>query len=436
MPHATRWGRASCGVLLLWLAACSPGPDAGAIIISGSGLGREADVLRTQIARFSQARGIRVELQPAPDSADERHQLYVQWLNARAATPDVLQIDVIWTPEFAAAGWLLPLDAFAPRVAEFFPAAIAANSWDGTLFALPWFIDTGMLYWRTDLLDAAPRSFADLTSATGAILGQSDLPYGFVWQGARYEGLMTVFVEILGGFGASILDERGRVTVDSERAVNALTFMRDAIHEHRTTPAAVLTWQEEDTRFAFQNGQAVLMRNWPYAKTLLDDPGSSKVAGRFGVARMPSTPEGRPTAALGGAQLAVNARSRRPEAAYALVAFLTAPEQMLERARVVGQFPSRPGLYDRPELSEAIGLPAAEVRDILQSARPRPVTPVYTELSGILQVHVHRALTRQTEPRAALESAAAEIRRLLARSGLDRAESIGLRKPATAGLYP
>jgi multiple sugar transport system substrate-binding protein len=207
------------------------------------------------------------------------------------------------------------------------------------------------------------------------------------------------------------------VVVDSEAAVRALEYMRDAIHAHGIVPAAVLTWHEEEARFAFQNGDAVLMRNWPYAYTLLQSD-DSRVADRFAVAPMPAAPGGTPSAALGGAQLAVNAHSRQPGLAWELIDYLTAPEQMLERARAVGQFPARHGVYDDPALEAALGVPAAAAREIILRAVPRPVTPVYTQLSEILQIRLHRALTRQQEPRDALGEAAREMRALLARTGL------------------
>src|SRR6185436_1118084 len=115
---------------------------------------------------------------------------------------------------------------------------------------------------------------------------------------------------------------------------------------------------------------------------------------------------GRPTATLGGAQLAINANSAHPKAAYEVIEYLTRPEQMLERARVVGQFPTRPALYYEPELAKALVIPPARARAIIELAIPRPVTPVYTELSEILQIYLHRALTRQLEPAPALASAA------------------------------
>jgi multiple sugar transport system substrate-binding protein len=395
-------------------AACGAAPER-ILTISGSMLGREGEVLRLQLDRFRGAHpGLTVALRDTPDAADQRHQLYVQWLNARVGEPDVLQLDVVWAPEFAAAGWIRSLEAFDPPSEAFFEAAVTANTWRGTLYALPWFIDVGMLYWRTDLMPAPPESLDALTRTSRALIAAQRVPYGYVWQGARYEGLITTFVEHLGAFGGAILDDRGRVVVDSEAAVRALTFMRDSIYVDGSVPPAALTWQEEHTRFAFQNGQAAFMRNWPYAFALLNGA-ESEVAARFAVAPLPRGPGGSPTAALGGSALAINAYSNQPDDAYRLIEFLLEPQQMIERARLAGQFPPAEALYDTAELEAALTVPAAEARRIIETAVPRPITPVYSQLSSILQVSVHRAVTRQQEPRAALADAAAAIRILLAR---------------------
>lgn len=381
--------------------------------ISGSAVGAEGEVLTRQVDRFMAANsGVRVEIQRTPDDATQRHQLYVQWLNAHVGRPDVLQLDVVWTAEFAAAGWILPLDRFRPATDDLFPATLAANRWRGRLFAFPWFMDVGMLYWRTDLVPRAPASLDELARLARA--GMSDrLPYGIVWQGARYEGLVTVFLEVLGACGGEILAQDGRVAVASPAGVRALEFLRGQIGS--IAPPEVLTWHEEEARFAFQNGRAVFLRNWPYAWPLLNEAGT-RVAGRFAVAPMPpilAAPGGRPSAALGGAQLAINAHSRHPDLAWRLIAFLTAPEQMLERARVAGQYPPRRSLWEDPRLAEALGLPLRDVRRILESAIPRPVTPVYNELSEALQIHLHRALSGQAAPAEALRAAAREMDEIL-----------------------
>ena len=434
MTRGTTWG-VTRGVILASVATlvlgCEPGREEGAgpvtVTFSASEVGREAQLLRAQLARFMRDRpDVRVVIRSTPDAADQRHQLYVQWLNARVGEPDILQLDVIWTPEFAAAGWILPLAPAADDEADFFPATLAAHRWDGRLHALPWFVDVGMLYWRTDLLERAPETLDELVRMAAAARGPT-VPYGFVWQGARYEGLVTVFLEVLGAHGGRILDAEGAVAVARDPAVRALRFLRRAIHERGVVPTDVLGWQEEQTRFAFQNGLAVFMRNWPYAYPLMEAEGS-RVAGRFAVAPMPAGPEGEPTAALGGAGLAVNARSRHPEAARAVIGYLTRPEQMLERAEVLGHYPPRASLYADSRLAAALPIPPAAAAEILERALPRPAVPVYSELSGIIQLWLHRALTGQSEPADALARAAEDIRRLL-----ERAELTPPTEDATAG---
>jgi multiple sugar transport system substrate-binding protein len=404
--------------------SCRSSNGGDALTFAGSALGPEGALLRQQLARFASAHpGVAVELRVTPDAADQRHQLYVQWLNARAPEPDVLQLDVIWTAEFAGAGWIQPLALAALDVEDFVPPALAAARWRGSLYAVPWFVDLGLLYWRTDLMRAPPASLAELRAVARGLQAAGRVRHGLVWQGARYEGLVTVFVEHLGAFGGAILDAAGRVVVDRPAAIRALTFMRDSIGAGGIVPPSALTWQEEQTRFAFQNGGAALMRNWPYAWTLLQDRTQSAVAGRFGVAPFPAADDGQPSAALGGAQLAVNAWSNQPELASALVRFLTAPEQMLERARVATQLPARRSLYGSAALAEALPIPLGQVRALVEAATARPVSPVYSELSEVLQVRLHRALSGQQPPAEALRAAAGEMRAVLARSGLLAAEA-------------
>ena len=132
--------------LVAALAACSAGRDPHVLTFAGSAVGAEGEAIRRQLDRFHATHpSIRVELRATPDAADQRHQLYVQWLNAHAPDPDVLQLDVVWTQEFAAAGWILDLDQFHVPTADFFPAAVGASRWSGGLYALPWFMDVGML---------------------------------------------------------------------------------------------------------------------------------------------------------------------------------------------------------------------------------------------------------------------------------------------------
>jgi len=435
--HGARklWGIRTCLVFaaLGSVSACrASSTDGGAVTISGSALGTEGALLKTQIARYVATHaGARVELQPTPDDATQRHQLYVQWLNAEIGRPDILQLDIAWTPEFAAAGWILPLDQFAPPKGSFFPQLVLANSWLGAMYAVPLFTDVGLLYRRTDLVPNPPQSQDEMAqSALRGMRGPSGAIFGIVWQGARYEGLVTVFQEYLGAFGGQILSPDARVVVDSPAGIRALSSMLDQLYVSHIAPAEVLTFHEEEARFAFQNGASVYMRNWPYAASLLDDSSQSRVAGRFAIGAMPGAPGGHATAALGGQQLAVNARSVHPRAAYELIAYLTAPEQMLERAKVTRQFPPRPALYGEPELASALGAPPTTVLEAIRSAVPRPPVPIWTQLSELLQIQLHRALTRQVVPEVALKSAARDMNALIERTRVRDLMLASSRRPA------
>ena len=378
-------------VLAFLCCACAaPETNEGVtLVIAASDIGAEGEALRGLVRTFEQQhQGVRVILRGTPDAADERHQLYVQWLNAGSSEPDVLQIDLVWTAELASAGFIAPINMAAGFGGDVFAGAAAAVTWRGQTWAAPWFVDVGMLYRRTDLVPTAPTTFAELARAATAP-GEAQ---GFVWQGNRYEGLTCVFLEVLGGMGGRILDERGRVVVDSPAGVRALATMRSWVGG--ASPPNVVTMQEEQARFAFQNGQARLMRNWPYAAALLQ----GEQAFKWAVSPMPHEPTlgGRATATLGGGALAINARTTHIREAEALVAFLTSKEALLQRARIAGHYPPRPSLYVRTganDLAAALAIDIDAARTIIDSATPRPVTPIYTELSSILQVQLHRALT-------------------------------------------
>jgi len=210
--------------------------------------------------------------------------------------------------------------------------------------------------------------------------------------------------------------------------VRALQFMIDELYTSRITPPEVLTWHEEEARFAFQNGMAAFMRNWPYAYALLQDSSRSRVAGRFSVTTMPAVPGGTPTATLGGSELAINAYTEHPAVAYALIDYLTRPAQMLERAEVVGEYPARMAVYDDRRLARAVPVPVAQIRRAIERATPRPVIPIYTQLSELLQIQLHRALTRQVSAAVALRTAARQMNALIERTRIRDLMTAGRRE--------
>ncbi|MGH7621316.1 MAG: hypothetical protein ACREMU_03165, partial [Gemmatimonadaceae bacterium] len=139
--HVNRFALGATLAAVAFLPACTARPaDARATItLAGSALGAEGAVVSTQVARFERIDpSLHVIIQRTPDDASQRHQLFVQWLNAHVGQPDILQLDVVWTSEFAAAGWILPLTRWHTDTRDFFPGVVAGDEWNGALYALPW----------------------------------------------------------------------------------------------------------------------------------------------------------------------------------------------------------------------------------------------------------------------------------------------------------
>ncbi|MGH7599136.1 MAG: ABC transporter substrate-binding protein [bacterium] len=375
---------------------------------------------------------IKVEEQTLPASTDEQHRFYITNLEARVSDFDVFALDVIWPPEFARAGaaaaqngtagqkrgWLLDLTSYFSEVdfSEMIPGPVAADHFAGRLYAVPWYVDAGMLYYRKDLLEKygfdPPLTVEDLARTTKAILKKENNPFlhGFIWQGRQYEGLVCVVLEYIWGNGGEVIDSTGRVAIADSAAVEALAFMRRLIEE-KISPSLVTTANEEMTRHIFGSGRAVFMRNWPYAWSLMQAEGSA-VRGKVGITVMPHFQGGQSAATLGGWQLGVNRFSRYPEAAIKLVKFLARRESQKFVALHTGLKPAWKDLYEDPELRAAQPF-VAELLPVLMSARPRPVTPYYLMISQILQAEFSAIITGIKPPEKGLDDARKQIEFLL-----------------------
>ncbi|MDX6770003.1 MAG: ABC transporter substrate-binding protein [Elusimicrobiota bacterium] len=370
------------------------------------------------IERFEKANpGIKVEMIEGPSSGDARENMYSTAFMAEDDAYDLAYVDVAWLPKFAAQGWLRPLDDLLPpaTAALFLPGDMEGSRYQGKTYRLPIQSDGGMLYYRKDLLAAkgipVPSTWAQLVAAAKAT--QSKEVAGFVFQGKQYEGLVCAFLEVVWGFGGDLLSADGEVLVDRPEAVAALTALVDAIYKDKVVPQAVLTYQEEEARNAFQEGRAVFMRNWPYAWNLMQKEGSP-VRGKVGIVPMVSAPGGRPAATLGGWGFALSAYSRHPREAYKLAEFFASEESQKLAFLQGGILPTRRSLYSHPEVLRA----APHMKDlgrVLAAARPRPVHPRWPRMSDALQMHVSAALSRQETPEEALKAAATEIRAAAAR---------------------
>jgi multiple sugar transport system substrate-binding protein len=360
--------------------------------------------------------GIRVQDEMLPASTDEQHQFYAINLEGGSADFDVLSMDVIWVPEFARAGWLLDVSPLLGKEARnaFFPGPIRAVTYKNRLYAIPWYIDAGLLYYRSDLLRKyarpVPTTWPALVQTAQMITKNEKDLYGFIWQGKQYEGLVCNVLEYFWSNGGDVI-RNGTSVINSTENIEALTFMRDLMTKYEITPPLVTTAIEEPTRHLFGSGRALFLRNWPYAWNIFNREGSV-VKGVVGVAALPSFPGHASASTLGGWQLGVNRYSRNPVAAVKLVGFLTSPAAQKTLALTIGYKPTRKALYrDRDLLREQPFM--ASLYDIFMQARPRPVTPYYMIITQVMQPEFSAVLSGLKTPQAALDSAQRQIDHIL-----------------------
>jgi multiple sugar transport system substrate-binding protein len=363
--------------------------------------------------------GVRVRSESLPWSSDEQHQFYVVNLEGGNPGVDVLMLDVIWVPEFARAGWLLDLSRWVDRaeLAPHFPAALEASTGNGRIWALPWFMNVGLLYYRKDLLDKyglrPPETYAELISQVRRIKSGEGDPRldGFLWQGKQYEGMVVNVLEALWANGTDLLGPSGTVFPEPDRAEEALASLR-ALIESGVSPPWVTAADEELTRRPFEDGRAIFLRNWPYAMDLFQQPGST-VRGRVGIAALPRHARGaRGVGSTGGAHLGVYRGTRHPDAAAALARFLASEPAQRAMAEGAALTPSRMALYHDPDLLR--GHPSfPAIYSLAMVARPRPVTPYYLMLSTMLQPELSAALVGIKSPERAVMDARRQLDHLL-----------------------
>jgi trehalose/maltose transport system substrate-binding protein len=403
----------------LGIAASSA--SAATISISCGAVGLELQLCQEGANAWAEETGNQVNVISTPNSATERLALYQQILAANSSDIDVFQIDVIWPGILA--NHLLGLNDYVEQetIEQHFPAIIENNTVEDRLVGMPWFTDAGLLYYRQDLLDkhgkAPPTTWQELNRTAIEIQDAertegNNRMWGFVFQGKAYEGLTCNALEWIDSFGGGpIVAEDGAITINNDKAVEALNLASTWVGS--IAPEGVLNYAEEESRGVFQSGNAVFMRNWPYAWAL-GNAEDSPIKGKIGVSALPKGgDDGRHTAALGGWQLAVSQYSQNPELAVDLVKYLTSAEEQKRRA-IEGSFaPTIASLYEDPDIVEANPF-FQELGSVLAEAVARPSSVTgekYNQVSSEFFNAAHQVLSGESD--AASSLAALE-------SGLDR----------------
>ncbi|SCM75277.1 putative ABC transporter-binding protein DR_1438 [uncultured Pleomorphomonas sp.] len=383
-------------------AFCASAAMAAELAIVSGDTGNGLAFLQSQLDKFEAATGNTVKIVPMPSSTSDQFGQYRLWLAAGNADIDVYQTDVIWAPQLSDQ-FLDLTDAAKDVIKDHFPSIIESQTANGKLVAIPAFTDAPALFYRKDLLEKygkpVPKTWDEMAATAKEIqdkereAGAKDL-WGLVFQGNAYEGLTCNALEWVKSFGGGqIVEANGDISINNEHAAKALETVKGWVGT--ISPPGVLAYQEEEARGVWQTGNAVFMRNWPYAYAL-GNGDDSAVKDKFGVSPLPAaTADDKPAATLGGWNFAVSKYSRHPEEAIKLALFLGSTESQKDRAINQTNLPSIISLYDDPDVAKAAPI-IPQWKEVFMNAVPRPSAPTkvkYNEVSSLFWSAVHDTLS-------------------------------------------
>jgi multiple sugar transport system substrate-binding protein len=397
----------------LGLAACSSGGGSGGGGNASSGLdsrgpityvqGKDnSNVVRPAIAKWNAAHPKeKVTFKEQTDQADQQHDDLVQHFQAKDPGYDVVDVDVVWTAEFAAKGWLQPLTGkLAIPTSALLPATVKTATYNGKLYAAPQASDGGLLYYRKDLVPTPPKTWAEMMS--DCKIAKAHNIGCYAGQFAKYEGLTVNAAEAINTAGGTIVGKDGTTpTVDSPQAAKGLANLADA-YKNGNIPKQAITYQEEQGRQAFEAGQLLFMRNWPYVYNLAKTDGSSKVKNTFGIAPLPGL-NGPGASSLGGHNAAISVYSDHKATASDFLKYLNGAEFQKFELTQGSLAPVRADLYNDPTLQKKFPYLPTLLTSI-QNAVPRPVSPYYPAVTKAIQDNAYAAIKGDKTPQAAVKA--------------------------------
>jgi multiple sugar transport system substrate-binding protein len=412
---------ATVAVLALLAAGCGGG-DGGGGSSSGGDTGQgltgrgpityvagkdNNNVNRPTIEKWNAAHpDEKVTFKEQTDQADQQHDDLVQHFQSKDANYDVVSVDVIWTAEFAAKGWLQPLkDQLAVDTSKMLPATVKTGTYNNTLYAVPYASDGGLLYYRKDLVPNPPKTWDEMMGMC-SIAKKNNMDC-YAGQLAKYEGLTCNATEAINTAGGKVVGDDGKTPeVNSPESAKGLSRLADA-YKNGNIPKPAVTYQEEQSRQAFEGGKLLFLRNWPYVFSLATTDKSSKVKGKFGVAPLPGE-SGPGASTLGGHDAAISVYSKNKATAADFIKFWTSEETGRYFATQGSLAPVLSALYDDPTLAKKLPyLPT--LKTSIENAVPRPVTPFYPAVTKAIQDNSYAAIKGEKDVQQALSDMQAAI---------------------------
>lgn len=418
-------GAGLAGAALLGVAGCgggSEGSSSGATQLTFTFGPDESGGLRALVDQFNQENSgeIEVKWRETAAASDEYFDQMKSELQSGQASVDVIGGDVIWPAQFAAQGLVLDLsERFTDGMkSKHLDGPLQATEFEGKTFAVPWFTDAGMFYYRKDLLkksglDEPPKTWDAMKDMIERVRKDSDIRYGYVFQGASDEGGVVDALEHVWNAGGDVL-KGDKVVLDSPEAAEGLAVRRSLISDG-FAPQASGDYSTQESQSVFTNGDAIFMRNWPFVYGLLASSETSNVRPeQVGIAPIPVSDTGtQSSSGLGGWNFLVNATSEdKLDQAWAFMEFMSSPESQKRLALKSTRLPTLKDLYEDEEILDKV--PVASLgREALGNSRPRPVSPYYSDMSLEMSDQFNASVKGDASPQETVKSLDAALREIV-----------------------
>ncbi len=406
------------------LAACGGGSSTstGPVTIQFAALTDTTGEQTAEINKFNQMNSgkIKVDYVQLPPVATDQYSKFVTAFRSQSPTPDVVHIDVTWPSQFATPGWLAPIDQYvsASYLNQFWPSAQNVAKVNGKLYGIQRYMDIGMLYYRTDLVQkyggTVPTTRDEMQAMAQKIIageGAKGIQHGYLMPGKKIEAIVDEWLELIWGAGGSI-GTPGNLQVSGSTQVEALQYMHDLIYTLKLAPSDTDTYAPNDILALFKNGQAPFMRNWVFAYAIANNPSNSKVAGKVGVVPTLATTGQTGHGCTGGWVLAINAYSQHKDEAWKFIDYMLSKDTQTSLAMNAGLISSRPDVVSDPTVQAKVPY-FKQLSTILTGGMNRPQLKSYNQFTTPLQAAINGVLSNQGTPADALNSVQPQVSSLM-----------------------
>ncbi len=372
-----------------------------------------------QVEAFNaQSQNIKIDYQEQGATTDDLRNKFVTVATAKDPSADIVSMDVPFVPEFAAAGWTIPMEDYLPQSerAAFFKGTIDGATYKNKLYAIPWFNNGPALFYRKDLLEGAglppPKSYDQLVEAARKL--QTPEVNGYILQTVQNEGGMISWLEMLWAFGGALVDDNLNTVVDKGTAgVQSMQRLVDWLYKDKIVPESTLTMRTSgDAANAFAAGRGVFLRMWMSQLSVMDAQ-NSQIRGKWDLTTLPSLDGTKPgPGCLGTWNLGISMFSKKQKEAAEAIKFLTSQEQQKRSYLDGGRLPARSAVFDDPDIKAKYPF-SDKLKPSFEALKPRPVTPYYGQMSlDAIQPNFGSAVSRQKSPEQAIKDMAARMKEI------------------------